>query len=69
MLADGVQDEGVQVGQDLGGGARGAAVGGLVDGTAPAALIKGMDLEGVLWGGEGGEEVVVGVAVVAGGGG
>ena len=34
-------------------------------GTTPAALVEGVDLDGMS--GEGGEEIVVGVAVVAGG--
>lgn len=66
MLGEDGEDEGVQVVEDGGGGARGAAVGGGVDATAPAALVEGVDLD-VVSGGEVGEEEVVGVAVVAGG--
>jgi hypothetical protein len=65
MLGEGVQDEIVEVGQDLGCGAGEAAFGGGVDGAAPAALVEGVDLE-VVVGGEGCEEVGVGVAVVTG---
>ena len=44
-----------------------AFVGGGVDGAAPASLVEGGDLDGVGRRGEGREEGVVGVAVVAGG--
>lgn len=45
VLGECVQDEGVHVGEDLGRGTRGAAVGWSLDGAAPAALVEGVDLE------------------------
>lgn len=42
-----------------------AFVGGGVNGAAPAALVEGGYLDGVGWQGQGGEEGVVGIAVVA----
>ena len=42
-----------------------AFVRGGVDGPAPAALVEGGYLDGVGWGGQGGEEGVVGIAMIA----
>ena len=57
----------IYVGEDEGGWAGETFVEGGEDGATPASLVEGGDLEGV-GGGEGGEEVVVGVAVVTLGG-
>jgi hypothetical protein len=57
------EDEFVYVVEDGGGGACEAFVRGEVDGAAPATLVEGVHGDGVL-GCEGGEEVIVGVAVV-----
>lgn len=51
------------VGQHLGRGAREAALGGLADGLAPAALVEAVD--GDAGEGEGREEAVVSAQVVA----
>lgn len=66
MERDHLEDEVMEVGEDLRRWTSETAVGRLVHGAAPATLVEGVHLE-LVGGGEGGEEGIIGVAVVTGG--